>query len=138
MNTYCPSCGSKNEWSGVKPVKCEICNEPFVRKVAASSSQARRQTDARDTNQQRFQDGDEDIPVSFDVITDAPAKNARGRRPAPVFEKIASIGEDGKMMVVGAGGQQSIGSFQRDVLPPELSKAKQEALKHMIPGGGAK
>lgn len=127
MNIYCSSCGSKNEWSGVKPMKCEYCKEPFAKKIVRAEVvkpkiQSQEEVRVRRAYDSESDDDDFDIPTSFQMDTDARPKSRNRKTVFDTYETMMA-------------NTPEAGGFQRENLPPELSKVKQEVLKHMLPNG---
>jgi hypothetical protein len=115
MKTYCPNCGQVNEWSGIKPNKCEFCSEPFIRKITVT-----KKTVASKKEDQNIVEIEE--KEDFDIPTFEIKAHSNPR------VTIGSINQNGKVELVNGGEQTT----ERDSEERGITPFKQEVLKHML------
>lgn len=120
MNTYCPSCGFKVSYAGLKPKKCSSCEASLDIKVAPPRQQVAA------TKRPRYEEAA--IEEEFEEI---PAEEQFNLDPKSFrFEKY----EGGFMTIdqLRKGGGEAMAS--RGQISQELQKTKDEVLGAMLGG----
>lgn len=119
MTTYCPTCGSKQTYSGVKPKKCSACDELLEPKPVVRQEKAKRV---------RYVEVEDDEPL---VEVEA-EEEFRLDPKAFKFEKFDS----GLLTVKQL--RESGGSFERGGVPEGLQEIKDQVLAAMTSPQAAK
>ena len=114
MTTYCPTCGSLNRYSGVKPKKCSACDELLEPKPAPP-----RQEKAKRVRYVEIEDDDPPEVIEAEEEFHLDPRSFK-------FEKFDS----GLLTVKQL--RESGGGFERGGVPEGLQDVKNEVLAKML------
>lgn len=147
---YC-SCGFKNDWSGVKPPKCQSCKTPLTSKPVAKAA-VKTDDDQPRRPSQRLDRFAADARVGGRPADDSPsAYTGRSIRGHDIDDDTDPFSLDFKMEIEGSEKAPTIGSIRQSQggferadsrvgggVPemrglPTLDSVRAEALKGMLP-----
>lgn len=153
MTTYCPSCGFKHTYSGIKPLSCEACDELFgappTRPKPAAKAAIRPAVNtvksAAAVNRRRFEEPEvtddslyeyslADLDLSSGIV------KAQGSEHMTI--EVSKDKDGPAFKVSNGGGSQSGGRGQprggriagvnEDEQPPSIDDAKAEMIAKML------